>query len=283
MLCQLSHRLFIVYADGAVQQVRHLRMDPPSGHVAVLGHADVAVAEMVGADAGRQSFVVDQGCDGLAEAVGGHLGRTQFLSCRAPLLAEVVRVAKRPGRRGEGDDLLAEVTFGLALGPQRLHIAHWVGAQRTGHHRELQRAAQDRLRLCGARNSSPCAGSTSTRTRACSPSPARSSACLSLIPIGFCCAANKFRNPSMAMALCTPVCESGGSTNMVCYRRRCAPGGFSIRRYDMLTIAKLSRWSINYYDDTARPRVRPPSMPSAPVAGWGSTTPSTTPAFLSLA
>lgn len=51
----------------------------------------------------------------------------------------------------------------------------------------------------------------------------------------------------------------------------------------MLTIAKLSRWSINYYDDTARPRVRPPSMPSAPVAGWGSTTPSTTPAFLSLA
>lgn len=39
---------------------------------------------------------------------------------------------------------------------------------------------------------------------------------------------------------------------MVCYRRGCAPGGFSAQAVRVLTIAKLSRWSINYYNDTAR-------------------------------
>jgi hypothetical protein len=106
-------RQVIVYSSfmrtGAVQQVRYLGVDATSGHVAVLGHADVAVAEMIGAGPGREPLVVDEGRHSLAEGVGGHLGHPQFFSCRAPFLAEVVRVTKRRGRRGKDDHLLAEV------------------------------------------------------------------------------------------------------------------------------------------------------------------------------
>lgn len=48
------------------------------------------------------------------------------------------------------------------------------------------------------------------------------------------------------------MCEISGSTHIVCYRRGCLPGGFGSWAYDVLTIAKLSRWSINYYNDAAR-------------------------------
>jgi hypothetical protein len=69
-----SHRLFIVYADCAVQQVGHLSVDAAAGHVAVLGHADVGVAEVIGADPGRKTFVVDESGDGLAEPVSDRVG-----------------------------------------------------------------------------------------------------------------------------------------------------------------------------------------------------------------
>ena len=47
----------------------------------------------------------------------------------------------------------------------------------------------------------------------------------------------------------------------------------------MLTIAKLKRWSINYYNDTAqRRRAGRPGCCRGPMAGWGSTTPNATPA-----
>lgn len=39
-------------------------MDAATGHVPVLGHADVAVTEMVGADSGGEAFVVDESGDG---------------------------------------------------------------------------------------------------------------------------------------------------------------------------------------------------------------------------
>jgi hypothetical protein len=56
-----SHRLFIVYADRAIQQVGHLSVDTAASHVPVLRHADVAVTEVIGADLGRETFVVDEG------------------------------------------------------------------------------------------------------------------------------------------------------------------------------------------------------------------------------
>jgi hypothetical protein len=40
----------IVYADVAVEQVPDLRVHPAPRHVAVLSHAEVGVAEMMGAD-----------------------------------------------------------------------------------------------------------------------------------------------------------------------------------------------------------------------------------------
>jgi len=94
-----SHRLFIVYADCAVQQVCYLGVDAAAGHVAVLSHADVGVAEVIGADPSRESFIVDECGDRLAEAVGGRFCDPQFLPRSAPLLAEVVRVAEGAGAR----------------------------------------------------------------------------------------------------------------------------------------------------------------------------------------
>ena len=43
----------------------------------------------------------------------------------------------------------------------------------------------------------------------------------------------------------------------------------------VVTISKLKRWSINYYIDTAQPPSGPRGICTAPVAGWGSTTPNT--------
>jgi hypothetical protein len=55
-------------------------MDAAAPHVAVLAHADVAVTEVVGADSGRQTFVVDQGGAGLAKTVGGCIWDAELLS-----------------------------------------------------------------------------------------------------------------------------------------------------------------------------------------------------------
>jgi hypothetical protein len=95
--------------DGAVHQIGDLRVDSTPGHVAVLRHGDVAVAEMVGTDPGRKTLVVDEGGDGFAETVGGRVGDTDLPPSRAPFLGEVVRVAQRAGRGGEDDLLLTEV------------------------------------------------------------------------------------------------------------------------------------------------------------------------------
>lgn len=46
-------------------------MNAAALHVAVLGHRDVGVPELIGPDPGREAFVVDEGGDGLAEAVAG--------------------------------------------------------------------------------------------------------------------------------------------------------------------------------------------------------------------
>ena len=45
----------------------------------------------------------------------------------------------------------------------------------------------------------------------------------------------------------------------------------------MLTISKLKRWSINYYIDTAKAAEHAAGTWRAPMAGWGSTTPSARP------
>jgi hypothetical protein len=59
---------------------------------------------LVGADPGGESFVVEEFRDGLAETVGVRFGDPQFLPHGAPLLAEVVRVAK--GLSGRGGTLM---------------------------------------------------------------------------------------------------------------------------------------------------------------------------------
>jgi hypothetical protein len=63
-------RFVSALTDGTIEQIGNLSVDTASTHIAVLGHAHVTVLEVIGADAGRQSFVVDERRDGLAEAVG---------------------------------------------------------------------------------------------------------------------------------------------------------------------------------------------------------------------
>ena len=91
----MSHRLSIVYADGSVQQLqqlRQLRHDAATGHVAVLSHGYLGVAEVIGAEPRGQALVVDGGGNCLAEAVRGRLRDSKFLAGGAALLVEVVRV-----------------------------------------------------------------------------------------------------------------------------------------------------------------------------------------------
>lgn len=83
-------------------------MAPTSGHVPVLRHGHVRVAQVVGADPRGQATAVDEGGDGLAEAVRGHAGAPDPVPHLAPLLVEVVRVAPGARRRGEDHQLLAE-------------------------------------------------------------------------------------------------------------------------------------------------------------------------------
>jgi hypothetical protein len=62
-------------------------------HVHVLRHADLRVPEVVGPNASGKATFVDEGREGLTEAVRGHLRHTQVLADGAPLPTEVVRVA----------------------------------------------------------------------------------------------------------------------------------------------------------------------------------------------
>ena len=55
------------------------------------------MTEVVSTDPRRESLVVDQRGDGLAKAVRGDFGNAKLLTCCAPLLAEVVGIAKRAG------------------------------------------------------------------------------------------------------------------------------------------------------------------------------------------
>jgi hypothetical protein len=71
-----------------------LRVNPAAAHVPVLGHGDICVTQMVGPDAGGQSFIVDQSGEGLTEAVRGDVGRTKSVPNLSPLLIEVVGVAQ---------------------------------------------------------------------------------------------------------------------------------------------------------------------------------------------
>jgi hypothetical protein len=60
--CQLSADttpLSQTRGHRAVQHVRYLAVDSSPRHVAVLGHADVGVAEVIGADSSGKSFVVE--------------------------------------------------------------------------------------------------------------------------------------------------------------------------------------------------------------------------------
>ena len=59
---------------------------------------DVGVAEVIGADASGQPFVVDQRRERFAEAVCGHACRSELVPDLPPLLVEIVRVAQSPGR-----------------------------------------------------------------------------------------------------------------------------------------------------------------------------------------
>jgi len=52
-------------------------VNPAAAHVLVLGNGNVGVAQMIGPDTCRQSFVVDQGGKRLAETVRGDVGRPQ--------------------------------------------------------------------------------------------------------------------------------------------------------------------------------------------------------------
>jgi hypothetical protein len=84
----------IVYVrHGAVQQVSDLSVDPPSGHVSVLGHGHLGVPEMVRTDPCRESRIVDERCHGLAKAVRCHVGHPEVVTPGAPGGAEVVGVA----------------------------------------------------------------------------------------------------------------------------------------------------------------------------------------------
>jgi hypothetical protein len=64
---KITHRLFIVYGDGPVQEIGNLGMDPAAGHIAILSHGDVGVSEVVGADPRRETLIVDQRCHRLTE------------------------------------------------------------------------------------------------------------------------------------------------------------------------------------------------------------------------
>ena len=96
-----SHRLFIVYADCAVAAPCYLGVDPAPGHVAILGHADVGVAEVIGADPGRESFVIDECGDRLAEAAGGSFGDPQLLPRSAPSLPKLFGSRRVPVVEGK--------------------------------------------------------------------------------------------------------------------------------------------------------------------------------------
>jgi hypothetical protein len=48
----IGHRLFTAFSDRPIEQIGHLDVDSAASHVAVLGHGDLRVAEVVGTDAG---------------------------------------------------------------------------------------------------------------------------------------------------------------------------------------------------------------------------------------
>jgi len=64
-----------------VEQLGHLGVHSTAGHVAVLTHRHLRVAEVVGTDAGRQSGVVDERCQRLAEAVRADVWHAQWPAC----------------------------------------------------------------------------------------------------------------------------------------------------------------------------------------------------------
>jgi len=74
---------------------------PATGHIAILGHADLGVPEVIRPDPGRHAILVDQRGNRLAEAVRGHTWYAELVAHLAPLLAEIVRISKRARRRRE--------------------------------------------------------------------------------------------------------------------------------------------------------------------------------------
>ena len=118
-----NHRLFTAY-DGPVEQGSDLGVDAASGHIAVLCHRYLGVAEMVGANPRRQPFVVDEGCNGLAEAVRGHVREVELVPHEPPVPAEVVRIAPRAGR-GRKDHLLLAVEGHPAAGGEHVDRKLW--------------------------------------------------------------------------------------------------------------------------------------------------------------
>lgn len=98
-------------------------MDTAAAHVAVLSHAHVTVPEVIRADSGRQTFVVDQCRDSLAETVSGGVPEAEFVTCRAPFLGEIVGVAQRACRGRE--DTSCSPRYGRCLRFCSISIANF--------------------------------------------------------------------------------------------------------------------------------------------------------------
>lgn len=101
--------LFMVYGGGSVQQIRYLRMDPAAGHVPILCHRHLGMPEVIGADPGRRTLIVDQGGHRLAERRVVASGTPRSSRTGAPLLAEVVRVPQCPRRGWDDHHLVTEI------------------------------------------------------------------------------------------------------------------------------------------------------------------------------
>lgn len=83
------------------------------------------MAELIGPDPGREALVVDEGGDGLAEAVAAHLGHPEVVADLAPLLPEIDRVAQA-WLSGEYEAVLAVIGDGLSIS----QVASKVGVSR---------------------------------------------------------------------------------------------------------------------------------------------------------
>ncbi|KQY29159.1 hypothetical protein ASD42_27175 [Nocardia sp. Root136] len=73
MPIQRSRGLLLDALHGAVERIGSCLVRAPACHVVTLGHCWVGMAENIGGDAGRQSGVLEDSGDDVAEAVRAEL------------------------------------------------------------------------------------------------------------------------------------------------------------------------------------------------------------------